>query len=532
MQERESPLPAAAGEPLDPPGPRAAAPAALGAHAARGVRWSYLSALANVVLQIGLASVMARLVGPQAYGLVAVGTVALRFASYFSDLGIGSALVQKRELERAEIRAAFASSLGVGALMYALTFLAAPLAAAFFRMPDLTAVLRVLGLTVLVGAVGSTAQNLLRREMRFRALAVIDLVSFAVGYGVVGIGLALRGAGVWALVGSALTQAVLGRVLCFAAVRHPLALSFRWSTVRPLYAFGSRVSLLGLMEFVGVNLDTLVIGRWAGPVALGFYNRGNMLAALPMMQFTDAVARVLLPTFGRLQDERERLRGGYLVSIALIASVVIPLACGLAAASRELVLVVLGPSWIVAAGVMPFLAVAVCMEMLARFGAVLLEATARLNLKLAIQAGYMVLLVALFTAAARLGLAARFGVAAYAAAWMCAMTVYHVAYSVALSRVLGIGWREWGRVYGGAVLTGIVAGGAIHALSRLGSAARMGAGWVLAAQIVAGATVLLLSLLVGPQRSARRLIAHRFSHLIGSAPRSALATRLVAYAAR
>lgn len=499
---------------------------ALGERTARGVKWSYVSTLVNVTLQLGLAAVMARLVAPQAYGLIAMASVALRFATYFSALGLGSALVQKRELSRDEVSGAFASSLYVGVLMYAAVFLAAPLAAAAFDMPAVVPVLRVLGVTLLAGAVGSTGQNLLRREMRFRELAKIEIASFALGYGVVGVGMALRGWGVWALVGSALAQAVISQGLCTWVARPPMGIFFRWRVVRPLYGFGVRVSLLGFLEFVGGNLDTMAVGRLAGASALGVYNRGNTLAMLPLQQLTDAIARVLLPTFGRLQAEHQRLRRGYLLSMTLIAAVVIPVACGMAAGAREIVRVLLGPGWAGAAEVMPFLAIAVCMEMLTRFGAVLLEATARLKVKLAIQVGYMVLLVSLFV------FAARFGVVGFAAAWMVGMTVYHLAYLVALSRFLAIGWRDWARVYAGAVATGAATAAAVYVLSRAGVAAGVAPGWVLGAQMAAGAAVLLFSLLVGPQRAALRLIADHLPKFVGRAPRSALASRLVAYAAR
>jgi O-antigen/teichoic acid export membrane protein len=503
-----------------------AAVPSLGARTARGVKWSYLSTLANVVLQVGLAAVMARLVAPQAYGLIAIANVALRFASYFSDMGVGSALVQKRDLGRAEIRGAFATSLYIGAITYAAAFVAAPLAASFFAMPALTPVLRVLGLNLLVAAVGSTAQNLLRREMRFRALGLIDVASFAVGYGVIGVGMALGGWGVWSLVASALAQSVIGRGLCFVVARHPVGVRVRWRVVRPLFAFGSRVSVLGFLEFLGGNLDSMAIGRLAGPVALGVYNRGNMLAMLPMQQLTDSISRVLLPTFGRLQDDLPRLRRAYLLSMTLIASVIIPVACGMAAGAGALVRVLLGPVWMGAATVVPFLALAVCMEMLARFGAVLLEATARLNVKLAIQVGYMALLVALFA------VCARFGVVGFAAAWGMAMVAYHVAYSVALSRVLGIGWGDWARVYGGACATGIATAAALYGVARGGAAVGAAPVLVLAGQAAAGAVVLAASLLAGPQRAAARLVADRLPHLMGSAARTPFASRVVAYVAR
>ena len=174
-----------------------------------GLRWSMTATLAGVVIQLVYTAVVGRMLEPRVFGLVASAQVVLTFGSYFAEMGLGQALIQKATLTEEEIRASFTSSVILGAVSTGVILAAAPLMATVFDSPDVVPVAQALGCSLLVTALGLTSQNLLRRQLRFKAIAVIQMVATVVAYPLVGIGLAITGAGVWALVGAFLANSVV-----------------------------------------------------------------------------------------------------------------------------------------------------------------------------------------------------------------------------------------------------------------------------------------------------------------------------------
>ena len=236
----------------------------LTARTLRGTSWSLSSTIVNATLQIVLTAVLARLVLPSAFGLIAMAGLALRFGQYFAQMGLGQALVQTRVVDTDDVAATFTGSLALGAVFSAAFWVLAPAVAVVFRTPALMPVVRVLGIGRIFAGAGTAALSLLRRELRFKAIAVVDVVAYGVGYGLVGVVLAWRGAGVWSLVAASLCQTFLSSAGYYAASRHPLRLAFRWSAYRRLSGFGSRVSIIGFLEFIGSSLDTFAVGRVLG----------------------------------------------------------------------------------------------------------------------------------------------------------------------------------------------------------------------------------------------------------------------------
>ncbi|HXG30077.1 MAG TPA: lipopolysaccharide biosynthesis protein, partial [Thermodesulfobacteriota bacterium] len=300
-----------------------------------GLKWSYLSTLTNAVLQIGLTAIMARLLEPKAFGLVAMAGVILRFGSYFAQMGVAQALIQKRNISSEDIRAAFTSSLLLGSLFFGLVWLAAPLAVYIFNNAEVVHVIRVMAFSFVLTGLSTTALSLLRRNLEFRSLAIIEISSYALGYGGVGVSLAYSGFGVWSLVIAALSQSAISAILSYSFSRHRLSFIFRWEYYKSLYSYGSRMSLISLFEAIASNLDTLIIARFIGATSLGIYNRAFMLVNLPVYYLTTSFSRVLFPSMSRIQTEFPRLKGAYLSSIALSAAIVIPTCVGISVASRE-----------------------------------------------------------------------------------------------------------------------------------------------------------------------------------------------------
>jgi lipopolysaccharide exporter len=469
----------------------------------RGLNWSYLSTIVNSALQIGFTAVLARLLEPSAFGLVAMAGVILRFGSYFSQMGIGSALIQKKELSPEDIRAAFTSTFLLGLFFFGLIWTAAPLAVHIFDNKELIVLLRVMGLSFVLTGFSTTALSLLRRNLAFRSLAIIDIVSFGIGYGAIGVLMAYSGFGVWSLVAGALCQNAISGVLSYLFNRYRVWFIYRWKHFRPLYSFGSRVSVIGFFEFIGSNLDTLAIGHFLGAPLLGIYNRAFMLVNLPMQYVTSSFSRVLFPSYSRIQEETPRLKRAYLSSILLVGSFLLPTCTGIAVASREIVLVVLGEKWIAAIPVLSVLAIGTPLSLLSHLGAILCEARAVLNLKLIMQSVYLILLAVLFY------FLSSFGLMGFAIAVVIGAAFLHFAYLLVMMRILNITLTEIVRVYSPALFSSVIVGSVMFLASTLLRGSDIPVALVFAVQLVIGGALLILLLFSPAQRVLRREIQER-----------------------
>ena len=507
----------------------AAEPQNLTATAVHGVKWTMTATAVTAVLQIGYTAVMARLLTPEAFGLVALANVILRFGVYFAKMGMERALVQKADLTERDVRAAFTSSLLLGALFAGLLAAGAPLAARLVQQPDVVPVVRALALGVFLSGVNGPSMSLLSRAMRFRTLAIFEITSFLLSYLGLGLVLAWQGFGVWALVGATLGQALLMTVLAYGTVRHSVRLLFSWDAYRPLLAYGSRASAVSFVEFLTISLDTVLIGRLLGPAALGLYTRGSMLIALPVYLLSSNVAKVIFPSFSLVQADRERLRGVYLSSITLVAMLATPICAGAAVAAPEIVRVMLGPKWMAAVPILQVISATYVLSAVTMFAGVVCDATAELSRKL------MLNVVCLLALAGMLYVGSRFGLLGVAWALVGGEVLRASLYAGLMQRVLNASPLAVLRAYGPGVLAGAGAAAAIGAVRYGLLALEAPALAVLGAEMLAGAGVLGCLVLVRPPAQLRDVMRTLLARLAGppaAAPRlvprllHALETRL------
>lgn len=350
-----------------------------------GMRWTTLAMVTNVGFNLGYTAVMARLLAPSAFGLIAMAQIAIRFLSYFAQLGVSPALVQKPELSERDIRAAFTLSVGINALLFALMWLLAPLAAGFFNTPEVTPILRGLSTAFLFSGFSVISLGLLRRNLKFKQLAVVEITSYILGYGVVGIGSALQGYGVWSLVFAVIGQEAVTLALSYAFVRHSLRPVFAWVDIRHFLHYGGKYSVIGFLEYIGANVDSLLIGRWYGETALGFYNRAQMLVKLPMHHIGTAITKVLFPVLSSAQNDKHKLAHAYLAGWVLLGSLAASISLALIPAASDAVLTLLGPQWTAAIPIVEIAALAVPFAFLTVLSGIVCDAQGLLWPKLAIQ---------------------------------------------------------------------------------------------------------------------------------------------------
>ena len=223
--------------------PGVAGRANLTAQAASGLSWSALSTVALVVANLAYTATVSRLLEPTEFGLMAMANLVVLFGQFFARMGLASALVQKTELSDDEVRAASTAGIVLGLMCMGLVWLLAPAVGGLFHTPEVAPVLRGLGVSFLFMGWSMTGLGLLRREMRFRALSVISIGAYVVGYLVVGVGLALLGAGVWSLVAATVTSTLIQAVWQFAILRHPLRPVLRWRPYQTVCGYGTRLQV-------------------------------------------------------------------------------------------------------------------------------------------------------------------------------------------------------------------------------------------------------------------------------------------------
>ncbi|WP_210520977.1 lipopolysaccharide biosynthesis protein [Hymenobacter terricola] len=474
--------------------------APLGVAALRGIKWTTAAAVVTAVLQVGYTAVMARLLDPAAFGLVALAGVVLRFGGYFAEMGLGHALVQRPKLTANDLRATFTGSLLLGAVVAGLFWLLAPLSLLVLKNPAVVPLVRALALGFVVASLGLTATSVLRREMRFEVLAKLDVLAYVLAYGGVGLGCAWAGAGVWSLVAASLAQQLITSVGTYAVVRHPLRPLFGWQHYSALVGYGSQVSLISFLEFINGNLDTLLIGRLLGPVALGLYNRAFMLLYLPMYFLTNSVAKVAFPAFSQVQQDVPRLRGLYLRSSTLVATLVLPLCAGVAVAAPEMVRVLLGPKWDASIPVLRALCVAIPLSLTTMFAGIVADARANLRRKVVLNVEFILLLVGLFW------LLRGYGIVGIAAAIGIGEVVRTLLYMRITHKDLAVGYPALFAIYLPGLRNALVVGASI----LLASVALRGLDWprlvVFGLQMLTGALALSGLLLRWPSPELRPMI--------------------------
>lgn len=312
-----------------------------------GLLWALVGTGSQALLQLVVLTVLARLLGPGTFGVVTAALVVVGFTSIFSQLGVGPALVQYpgAQLSERHVRTAFTITMALGILVMAVVAAGAPLVAGFFRMPELRSAVQALSLMFVLQAFSVVPESLLQKELRFRTLALVEVAALALGYGLVGIGMALAGFGLAALIAANLAQAAFKTVLLVVVVPHPKRPLLDRRATADLVHFGGGFTLARVGNYFGVQGDNLVVGRLMGAVPLGVYGRAYQLMAAPAGFFGQILDRVLFPAMVKVQDRRDRLALAYRRGVALIALIVLPSSAVLMVLSSEIVNVLLGSSW-------------------------------------------------------------------------------------------------------------------------------------------------------------------------------------------
>ena len=313
--------------------------------AVRGMAWVLCEKFSLQALQFLLGIVMARLLAPSDYGVVGMLAIFLAISSLFVDSGFGAALIQKKDRTEVDYATVFYFNLIVASFFYLVLFVAAPYIAEFYKMPILTNVCRVVALGLPMGALCSVHRSRLTIQLNFKLQTLISLASLIVT-GSLGVFLAYRGYGVWALVWQGFAGSVVSIVLLWSLTRwHPM-LAFSMASFRRFFSFGWKHLCSSLINCVYGNLYSLVIGKAFGATDIGYFTRANSYAQLPAGTVSDTVIRVNFPILSQLQDDREKLLRAYNRLLQVPMFFLVPLAFGLAVTAEPLITIMIGEKWL------------------------------------------------------------------------------------------------------------------------------------------------------------------------------------------
>ena len=309
-----------------------------------GFKWNVIAQIARQASRTVVAIALARLLTPQEFGLAGMALAFTGLAVVFSDVGLGVALVQKKEISEDDRCTAFWTSVGAGLLLAAAGILSAPLLARFYGNSQVAPLFAVTSLSFFFVALQSTQSSLLQREMNFKALEM-RLIGATVAGGAAGLVAAVMGAGAWALVVQQLAMSVVSTALLWRSSSWRPKLRFSRQSLRSLRGVGGTVWGSRLLGFVGSNADNIIVGRVLGEVALGLYAVGFNLVTLPLVRLVAPIQDTLFPAFSQFQDDRKRLADLWLRSNRVVIAIVAPVIVGLGVTAPDAVHVVLGARW-------------------------------------------------------------------------------------------------------------------------------------------------------------------------------------------
>ncbi len=398
--------------------------------------------------------ILVRLLVPRDYGLVAMASVFTGMMSLFAHMGISSAIIQRRDLDDEYLSTAFWANLGAGIVLFAIAAAASKLVGVFLREPLAGTVMLLLSVRFVIEATAVTQIALISRGLRYRALSLRSWVATIVG-GSIGVGMAHAGMGVWSLVGQTLGMSLTGTIAMHQATGWRPRFVFSWRKFTDLWSFSGPLLLSRLSGYAIRNVDNLLVGRYLGSVALGFYALAYTIFLIPAVDFGFPVSQVLFSSLSRLQGDADRFKRGFLLATKYVAIIALPMMVGLSLVAPLFIEVVFGAKWLPAAPVMRILAIAGFFNLMTSLGPSGLQALGRTDL----QMRWSFLAALLYLPAFALGL--RWGTVGVAMGYLAVTAALTPVQYGFVIRVIGVTGRElWAAGYpiviGSAVMAAVV----------------------------------------------------------------------------
>jgi O-antigen/teichoic acid export membrane protein len=321
-----------------------------------GFIWNFSAYFLGKIVVLITTSILARLLAKNDFGLIAVALVAINYLSVLKDLGLGVALIQRRENVAQAANTVFTINVLLGLFLSALIIPLAPFVATYFRDPQVIPVLRWMGISFIINALGSVHTNWLVRDLDYRRKIVPELGG-ALIKGAISIGMAYLGYGVWTLVFGQIAGALASVILVWIVLPWRPRLALDTNVAGSLMKFGASVTLIDIITQITDNLDYIIVGRLFGLVPLSIYTLAYRLPEMLLIGNLWVMGGVVFPAFSSIQNRPEELRRGFLASVRFVELIAVPVCLGLFIAADPIVRVVFGDQWLEAIPVLRVLAI-------------------------------------------------------------------------------------------------------------------------------------------------------------------------------
>ncbi len=311
----------------------------------KGVSWSFVDNIAGSGISFLVGLVLARLLSPSEFGIIGMITIFIAISNSIVDSGFSNALIRKIDAEKKDYDTVFIFNLIVSIFLYVLLFLSAPAISRFYKEPQLISVTRVIGLVLICNAFGIIQRTLLVKAVDFKTQAKISIVA-SFGSGIIGIGMAIYGFGVWSLVAQQLSRQFLNAFFLWIWNTWRPSLQFSMQSFKELFGFGSKLMVSGIIDTTYKNIYYLIIGKFYTPAQLGQYTRAEQFNSVFSSNLTSVVQRVSYPVLSSIQNEDERLLAAYRKVIKTTMLVTFACMLGMAAVAKPMIVILIGEKWL------------------------------------------------------------------------------------------------------------------------------------------------------------------------------------------
>ena len=350
----------------------------------KGLGWSALDNVAQYGMQFMIGIVLARLLSPDDYGLLGLVGIFTVICTALVNGGFTTALIRKKDATDDDYNTVFICNLGMSLLLYVVVFFCAPLIADFFSREELTPLIRVSSLGLIIGALGMVQQTRLTKRIDFKTQTKITLVASATS-GFVGIGMAIAGFGVWALVSQLLTSQTLITIQLYIYNRWLPRLRFSIKSFHDLFGFGWKMMVSALIDSIWKELYQVVVGKFYSPATLGQYTRGRHYANLFSANLTTVMQRVTYPVLSSIQDDKERMVSAYRRIIRTSMFITAVALFSLGAVSEPLIYCMIGSKWHEASTYLPLICISASLYPLHAINLNMLQVQGRSDLFLGLE---------------------------------------------------------------------------------------------------------------------------------------------------
>lgn len=310
-----------------------------------GTIWSFIDSFANQGIQFIAGIVLARILSPREFGLIGMLTIFIALSQSFIDSGFTNALIRKKNCTQTDYSTVFYFNFVVGIIFYFILFFSAGSISVFFNEPQLELLLQVLGIGLILNALGIIQRTILTKDINFKLQTRVSVVASTLS-GIIAIAMAFNGFGVWSLVALTLSRFGFTSFFLWMWAKWKPSLTFSTRSFKDLFSFGSKLLISGLIDTVYRNIYYFIIGKYFSAVELGYFTRADQFQALPSQQLTGVFGRVSYPILSTIQNDVKKLRNAYKQIIKSTMLITFVFMLGMAAIAKPMILTLIGEQWL------------------------------------------------------------------------------------------------------------------------------------------------------------------------------------------